>query len=185
MATKKEKESVTKITTAELRKNNIELKSEKDTLAKQKANELLNGLSLPDSVKKSLNLEVKKDDDILILEETKPSLNALEESKKSKSDEWIQDELARVTDELESTKKELSKSKDEYTKLFSSLNGQGSSRAIDDQSGIYKQKLRVIFNELEANFLGTNPLRQKFSDVKIQHVLNKLVENFPFLMEGR
>jgi hypothetical protein len=181
------KEIVKKETTADLKKKDIVLKSEKETLAKQRANELLSGLSLPDSVKKSLNLESKKDD-ILIIEDDKPPLNALEESKKSKSDEWLQDELAKVTDDLENVRKELTKSKEEYTKLFNSfktgsVNTQVNS--IDDQSSIYKQKLRVIFNEFEANFLGTNPQRQKFSDVKIQHILNKLVENFPFLMEGR
>ena len=175
------KEIVEKVTLADLRKKDTELKSEKDTLAKQKAKELLNGLSLPDSVKKSLNLDTKSNDDILILEEPKQQLDALEESKKSKSDEWLQDELSRVCLELENNKKELAKSKEEYTKLFSSF----KSGSIDDQSSIYKQKLRVIFNEFEANFLGTNPQRQKFSDVKIQHILNKLVENFPFLMEGR
>jgi hypothetical protein len=181
------KETTEKETIADLKKKDVELKLEKDKSAKEKANELLNSLSLPDNVKKSLNL-AKKEDDLLFFDEKPKPLNALEELKKSKSDEWLQDELSRLTDELDAKNKELVKSKEEYTKLFNSFKTTNTSQinvTIDDQSSIYKQKLRTIFNEFEANFLGTNPQRQKFSDVKIQHVLNKLVENFPFLVEGR
>jgi hypothetical protein len=179
------KDTIEKTTLADLKKKDLELKSEKDNLAKQKANELLNGLSLPDSVKKSLNLDIKKDDLLTIDDNTEKPLNALDESKKLKSDEWLQDELSRLTEELDNKTIELAKSKEEYSKLFNSFKTSNSSGMVDDQSAIYKQKLRVIFSEFEANFLGTNPQRQKFSDVKIQHVLNKLVENFPFLVEGR
>jgi len=186
------KEIIEKVTVADLKKKSSELKSDKDNLAKQKANELLNGLSLPDSVKKSLNLESKPDPDIktdglLVFDDSVKSNDALDESKKSKSDEWLQDELSRLTEELDKTRNELKKSKEDYEKLFNTFKIGGnqiipSNNASSDE---YKQKLKIIFNEFEANFLGTNPQRQRFSDVKIQHVLNKLVENFSFLVEGR
>lgn len=131
---------------------------ERNLKAKQKVEELLQSVEL--SPKKEVIPEV-----VLIPKE---------------GTEWLEEQVALLSEQCEGLRAELIEAKDNYSKIYRELqNGRGNNS--DNLTGeTFKENILMMFNELQSNYLGQNTERQRWSVAKIEYLLNQMLQLFPF-----
>lgn len=155
----------TKSTTSTKEENdNIDVKS------KEKINKLL------EEVDQGI---LKKDEDIIMVDEDKKS------SSKSNSNDWLEEQVSKLSDDNERLRIETAEAKENYRKLFEQYEnlksgGQGvKSELIPDS--LMKNKIIDLFTEFQNNFIGRNQERKRYTQINLQHLMQKFIKNFSFL----
>jgi hypothetical protein len=102
--------------------------------------------------------------------------------------EWLQEQLGKLSERNELLERENVQSKEDYKKIFEELQAvksgtQGGPELIPDS--ILKNNVSALFAELQNNYLGNNPQRQRYTNASVVHLLNKMLGMFPFLAELR
>lgn len=127
----------------------------KEELAKQKVDELLQGVTL-----------TKEDKEVVV--------DRLEEATKGKNVEWLEKQVAGLTEQNK-------KLQEDYTKLFNDFKAKGG--APTGEAATLKKGIEIIFFELDAVYTGTK-FGKPYEEAKIRPLLNKLMQLFPFLNES-
>lgn len=170
MATKKKTTNATKIAKNSTKKKatNSEEVKDVDTKAKQRVNQLID----------DINLTTKEGDDEL-LELNEDNVKNLE---------WLQDQVSKLSEENEKLKKEAEQAKNDYKKLHTQYQelskGSGQSKDLVPDSQL-KNGVFDLFNEFQNNFIGNNPEKVRYTEIKLKHLMEKMIKRFPFLSEYR
>ena len=128
----------------------------RDIKAKQKVEELLQSVELmPNKI-------VKEEAEVII--------------KGGEGIEWLEEQLSLQTEQIEVLKTELAQAKDDYTRLYQNQN-KGSNSMLTETTN---QNILLLFNELQGNLLGNNPEKTSWETVSVRHILNQLMQLFPF-----
>ena len=93
--------------------------------------------------------------------------------------EWLEEQVAGLTEQNEQLRAELGLAKEDYSKLFEKLQngGAGTNNSLNET---FMQNVLIMFNELQTNFLGQNPQRVRYTTVDVEHILNQILMLFPF-----
>ena len=75
--------------------------------------------------------------------------------------------------------------KDDYYKIYNELEKRKNSNSNNMGNETIIQNVLLVFNELQSNLLGHNPERISWKTVQIQHILNQLLQLFPFTEKYR
>jgi len=118
-----------------------------------------------------------------ILTKEKPKEDKIKKTVDKKSTDWLQKQLDTLTKENEALLAEKEAATAEYKKLFNDYTALKNSSNAPVSDEALKAGVLKIFHELENNYLGRNPQRTKYTDVKIIKLLDKFVENFKFLQK--
>ena len=100
--------------------------------------------------------------------------------------EWLEEQTATLAEQCELLKAELIEAKDNYARLFQQMQNGGIGNAevsLSDET--YKQNILFMFNELQANYLGNNPERNRYTIVNIDYMLKQFMTLFPFTEQYR
>lgn len=130
---------------------------ERDIKAKQKVEELL----------EDVNLEPKKSEDVLELDETK-----------GKDAEWLSEQVTALTSENEILKSELEVAKTDYRKIFDENLKIRSGAGIPAVNAPNNGAL-MLFNELQANYLKFPAQTKDKTTVNVRYLLNRMCDLFP------
>ena len=167
---KKNDTNVTKLAKSGSKKKTTTTKNESmdiDTQAKERVNKLLD----------EVNLTAKEGEDDL-LELNEENVQSLE---------WLQDQIDKLSEENEKLKKEAEEAKENYKKLHSQYQEaiKKDSNEKEDlvPDSMIKNGVTDLFNEFQNNFLGRNNERIRYSEIKLLHLMNKMIKRFPFLKE--
>jgi len=140
-----------------------------DSKAKERVNKLLN----------DVDLTLKENEsDTLVLDD-----------KNMKSLEWLQEQNQRLSEENEELKKDAEVAKENYKKLHSQykelIDNGGEKKQEKDlvPDSMLKNGVTELFNEFQKNFLGQNPEKTRYTEIKLKHLMTKMVNKFPFLKE--
>jgi hypothetical protein len=103
--------------------------------------------------------------------------------------EWLQEQVTKLTENNEKLSIEAAEAKENYNKLFSkyeaikngSQNPTQKNELMADSE--IKNKVISLFIEFQNNYFGKNQERRKYSEIKLFHLMGKLVKSFPFLKE--
>lgn len=128
---------------------------ERDIKAKQRVEELLNGV----------DLMPKKEEELFEIVEPKEGL------------EWLEEQVSLLSEQNEALRSELGVAKADYSRLYESQRG-GSGNSGQNETIL--QNVLIMFNELQNNMLGHNQERTSWSTVNVVHVLNQMISLFPF-----
>lgn len=135
--------------------------AEKKKKAKERVEALLEGVNINTKDKKVVT------DRVVELEE-------------KKGNEWLESEMTRVTDENDRLIKELATAKDDLKKMAQELlNAKGGVPTMD--GSVVQKNVVAMFKELENNFLGRNPQKQRYEQANIKHLLDNMLRKFPFI----
>lgn len=146
-----------------------------NTMAKKKVNELLDDVEL---------LSPKSDDNLFEIDENVDK-NSLE---------WLQEQIDKLSVENEKLKKEASEAKENYRKIHAQYQHVVKNGVIDETKDVeaniipdsmLKNGIFNLFNEVQNNYLGINPQKHKYTDVKLIHLLHKMIKLFPFLNDHK
>jgi len=110
------------------------------------------------------------------------------EPKEEMSNEWLEEQLTIISEENQLLKSELTQAKDDYSRLYNQFqNGDVITNSNPDNLNdeTYKQNILFMFNELQANFLGMNQERNRYSIVNIDYMLKQFMSLFPFTEQYR
>jgi len=135
---------------------------ERDLKAKQKVEELLQDV-----------------DTALTLNNGGASVVAINEPDNTKDVtgiEWLQEQVAALSEETEQLRGELAQSRDDYTRIFDQYHNQDSSMLNETT----KQNVLIMFHELQNNFIGNNPERTAWREAQIEYLLKQMISLFPF-----
>jgi len=109
------------------------------------------------------------------------------EPKGDGSNAWLEEQLTILSEANELLKSELLEAKDNYSRLYQQFqNGSaviGNPENLSDET--YKQNILFMFDELQANFLGLNQERNRYSIVNIDYMLKQFLSLFPFTEQYR
>ncbi|MFW5847572.1 MAG: hypothetical protein ACOCVF_01450 [bacterium] len=150
-----------------------EEKIDKDTLAKQKVDELLKDVPLP-----------KKDKEKLA--------SKLEEQQEKRTTKWLEDQLDVLQKENDQLKKEAEIAKEDYKKLYNQFQNKTDnspkSLVVDDSQ--LKNKILSLFQKFERQYLGVNPERTQYQFIKMttpsnSGLLDEFLKAFPFIAEAK
>jgi hypothetical protein len=135
---------------------------QRDLKAKAKVSELLEGV----------DLVPKKEDELLEVESERVS------GELQAGNEWLEEQVQRLTEENEKLKSEIELSKEDYAKMFQSYQQLKNNPSIQSEGGA-ELKIRVgqLFNELQAQYLS---LGANFY-IHPPSFLLRLIKFFPFL----
>jgi len=153
MATMNKKPVRRQKTTAETPVVNVPLT--KEELAKKKVEELLQGVTL-----------TKEDKEVVV--------DRLEEATKGKNVEWLEGQVAGLTEQNK-------KLQEDYSKLLNEFKLKGGAPTGD--IAIMQKNIETIFFELDAVYTGSK-FGKPYEEAKIRPLLNKLMQLFPFLSES-
>lgn len=148
-----------------------------------------------ESQEKTLDIEAKERiekllDDVDVNEESKnDDLFEIDYQKKGDND-WLQDELKRLSEENEKLRYENVEAKESYKKIFDqyqSLKSGGNVSSDKDPKlvpdSVLKNYITNLFMEFQNNLIGRNPERRKYKQINLPHLIAKMVQAFPFLNE--
>ena len=124
----------------------------KDKAAKEKVNNLLEGI-----------LPSKKED-------------VLEKAVETKGNDWLQDEVTKLTAENEQLKNDVKKA-------LGTLNEKQSGPDAPVDVEEIKRHVRALFKDVEDNYLGKNSTRTRYLQADNKILLDKMLGHFPFLMK--
>ena len=127
----------------------------RDIKAKQRVEELLNGV----------DLVPKKEEELLEIEQPKEGL------------EWLEEQVSLLSEQNEALRAELGVAKADYSKLYESQRGGGGNVSSNET---VPQNVLIMFNELQNNLLGNNPERHVYDIIYLRNLLNQLMQLFPF-----
>jgi len=128
---------------------------ERDIKAKQRVEELLNGV----------DLMPKKEEELLeVIEQPKEGL------------EWLEEQVSLLSEQNEALRAELGVAKADYSRLYESQRGGGG---VNPNETLH-QNVLIMFNELQINMLGHNQERTPWSTVNVIYLLNQMLSLFPF-----
>jgi hypothetical protein len=170
MATKKKNTNVTKLAKKGTTKNsksqsNEENEKDVDAKAKERVQNLLNDVNLTANNENVDTLELN--------EENVQNL------------EWLQEQIKNLSEENEKLKKEADEAKENYKKIYSefkdSQNKNNDNELIPDST--IKNGAIDLFKEVQKNYLGQNPEKVRYTEIKLNHLLSKMIKAFPFLKE--
>jgi len=130
---------------------------ERDIKAKQRVEELLNGVDL---------MPKKEEEQLLEIEQPKEGL------------EWLEEQVSLLSEQNEFLRSELGVAKADYSKLFEQSQGGRGGNVSSNET--VPQNVLIMFNELQNNLLGQNQERTSWSTVNVIHVLNQMLSLFPF-----
>jgi hypothetical protein len=174
---KKKSTNVTKLAKNSSKTNTNKKTTEKkqestniDVKAKERVNKLLD----------DVNLTPKKgegDNNLLELNE-----------KNVQSLEWLQEQIDKLSTENEKLKKEADEAKENYKKLYADYQANNNGKANNNKDNLVpdsmlKNGVIDLFTEFQKNFLGQNPQKIRYSEIKLPHLMNKMIKKFPFLKE--
>lgn len=134
----------------------------KDDLVKQKVESLLEGI----------NPKQQK--------ESNESKNVVESTTTKKTLSWLENEVERLTNinlKLEYDLEQLQKDYD------NKLNNSEFSPVEINEFNEFRNKLSVIYKDIEKNYMGDNSQRTPYEFTKSWFLLNKLLTSFPFLQK--
>ncbi len=127
----------------------------RDIKAKQRVEELLNGV----------DLVPKKEEELLEIEQPKEGL------------EWLEEQVSLLSEQNEALRAELGVAKADYSKLYESQRGGGGNVSSNET---VPQNVLIMFNEMQNNMLGHNQERTSWSTVNVIYLLNQMLSLFPF-----
>jgi len=155
---------------AKLAKKNTKSTTKKtknsDDLAKKKVEELLSDVELNSKNKK---------DDLIELDENPKDIK------------WLQNQVSVLTEHNEKLELEAKEAKENYKKLFQQYEAIKSGENIESVNmipdSIIKNGIIEEFVAAQDNFLGLNPERRRYTDMKILHFLRRMLKRYDFLSE--
>ncbi|MFW5895687.1 MAG: hypothetical protein ACOCT9_02975 [archaeon] len=158
-------------TTKKVNENNNNSNNDIDVKAKERVNTLLDDVNL-----------TLKDNESNVLELNKNNIESLE---------WLQDQIKSLSEENEKLKNEKEEAKTNYKKLHSQykeLIDSGGDKKQEKElipDSMLKNGITELFTEFQKNFLGQNPEKTRYSEIKLKHLMTKMVNKFPFLKEKK
>jgi len=175
---KKKNTNVTKLAKSNTKKSTTNASTKKkqesnsiDVKAKERVNKLLD----------DVNLTPKKgegDNNLLELNE-----------KNVQSLEWLQEQIDKLSTENEKLKKEAEEAKENYKKLYSQYQAVTNGKNITNDKNnlvpdsMIKNGVTDLFNEFQKNYLGQNQQKIRYTEIKLPHLMNKMIKKFSFLKE--
>jgi hypothetical protein len=137
---------------------------EKNSANKEKLMELIHDLPNLDKYK-----ETEKKDVLL-------------EVQAEAGNDWLGDQVARLSEENEKLKKDLAMYKEQYElSLMDRPIAPEPAMFISPEEENTKREVWNLFRELENNYFGKNPQKQVYRLVKVEHILARMNSMFPFL----
>lgn len=137
-----------------------------DDLAKKKVEELLNDVELKPK---------KEKEDLIELDENPKDIK------------WLQNQVSILTEQNEKLESEAKEAKENYKKLFQQYEAIKNDTNIESTNMIpdsmMKNGIIEEFVAAQDNFLGLNPERRRYSDMKILHFLRRMLKRYEFLNE--
>ena len=108
-------------------------------------------------------------------------------------DDWLTEQLSLLSAENDKLREESALAKENYIKLYDSYkklkNGESQVPLITGDNLVPESELNnniiTLFNEVQANYLGSNQQRTAYTNMSTQHLLSKLLSFFPFLSKYR
>lgn len=143
---------------------------QRDIMAKQRVEDLLDGVDLTNP---------NKEEEVVVA--ASPTNEDL------KNIDWLQEQISTLTKENERLTTELGTAKEDYGKIFKkftevSNNPNTPTPIVQTQSNDASQaSILKLFNELQNNLMGNNKERTSWKTASIPHLLGTLTEFFPFL----
>jgi predicted transcriptional regulator len=134
---------------------------ERDMKAKQKVEELLQGVEFTPKKEEPVETVVAKS-----------------------GKEWLEEQVTLLSEQTEKLRIELAQSKEDYTKLYGEYQAKrGTSKDLLNETLV--QNVLIMFNELQSNFTGVNQERVAHDIVKIEYLLKQMLLLFPFTEQYR
>lgn len=134
---------------------------ERDLKAKQKVEELLQGVEFTPKKEEPETIVVNKG-----------------------GAEWLEEQVVLLSDQAEKLKTELAQAKEDYTRIYQELqNKKGNPNNLLNETLV--QNVLIMFNELQNNFTGRNQERFAHDIVKIEYLLKQMLLLFPFTEQYR
>ena len=123
----------------------------------------------------------------------KETLFELEDEKSNeKGDDWLQEQVIALSDENEKLRAETATAKSDYHKIHIEFQGlkSGNPDAVVVNpklmpDSLMKRNVLGLFDELQKNMLGLNPEKSRYKEIKLTHLLKKMLDFFPFTNEIR
>ena len=136
---------------------------ERDIKAKQKVEELLQGVDL--TINPSANVEE-------VVDENTPQ--------SAETNEWLEEQAGLLSDQTEILRSELAIAREDYARLYENMQNSrgGNSNGYENETMI--QNILTIYNELDSNLRGKNAEGQIWTTVDIRYLLNQMNQLFPF-----
>jgi len=127
------------------------------------------------------DVELKPSSDVQLLE--------IEDTVSEKSVEWLEEQLGLMTQSNSELKGQAETAKENYKKIFEELQalkdgGTNIDQKLIQDTGI-KKGVIDLFNEVQNNYLGQNERNSRYSDMKLDHLLKKMINIFPFVNDIR
>jgi hypothetical protein len=129
-----------------------------------------------DDIKQKIDLLTADLDDI-----TSNKTKKVEEAKEKSSEvakkvgnAWLEEQIEGLTAEVAKYERKYLEMKADYEKLLQSKLNQTSDPNVND-------KIIQLYRELADNYNGRNATRQRWENVRIDYLLNKLKTNFDFI----
>lgn len=144
--------------------------------------------SEPKDVNTKAKETVKKLLDDVSLQPNKTE-NLIELDENPKNIKWLEEQVSILTETNEKLTKENEDLKTDYKKIFEKLqqvNGDFSDenvKMIPDSE--IKNDAIGLFEEVQNNYLGFNETRTRYSQIKLIHLLHKMIGVFPFLSDRK
>jgi hypothetical protein len=103
--------------------------------------------------------------------------------------EWLQEQLGLMTQSNTELKGQADTAKENYKKIFDELQALKDGDSNIDQKHIQDTEIKkgvvALFNEVQDNYLGHNERNSRYSDMKMDHLLKKMINIFPFVNDIR
>lgn len=129
-----------------------------------------------DDIKQKIDLLTADLDDI-----TSNKTKKVEEAKEKSSEvtqkvgnAWLEEQIEGLTAEVAKYERKYLEMKADYEKLLQSKLNQTSDPNVND-------KIIQLYRELADNYNGRNATRQRWENVRIDYLLNKLKTDFDFI----
>lgn len=137
---------------------------ERDIKAKAKVEELLQGVDLT---------PIKKEEELLEMD-----------NDENKGDNWLQEQVSRLSEENERLRSEAALAKEDYSKIFGEFQQLKGGVVSSDSNSELKGKISQLFNEIQSGYvsMGNNPQTgEPWFRIYPVAFLNRLIMFFPFL----
>lgn len=129
-----------------------------------------------DDIKQKIDLLTADLDDI-----TSNKTKKVEEAKEKSSEvtkkvgnAWLEEQIEGLTAEVAKYERKYLEMKADYEKLFQSKSNQTPDPNVND-------KIIQLYRELADNYYGRNATGQRWENVRIEYLLNKLKTDFNFI----
>lgn len=144
-----------------------------DQKAKEKVENLL----------KDVPMDLKDKGDLFELDDEKTD---------EKGENWLQEQVIALSDENEKLRGETAIAKNDYQKIyadFQALKSGNPDVAVANPKmmpdSLMKRNVMALFDEFQKNMLGINPEKSKYKEIRLSHLLKKMLDLFPFVSEIR